>query len=96
MDRILELRHDAVTHGYTNTNGARHAEAFTDLVKHSGWLDENRLPVMSAGMFNIKELVQLMPVGLRMLVHRKMPPLIHKPIPGVERVRRLFARFEGA
>lgn len=93
MDRILELRHDAVRHGSTDTNGARHAEAFTELVRHSGWLDENRLPVQSVGMFNIKELVQLMPVGLRMLVHGKMPPVIHRPIPGIENVRRLFARF---
>ncbi|MEC9289957.1 MAG: succinate dehydrogenase/fumarate reductase iron-sulfur subunit, partial [Chloroflexota bacterium] len=38
MDRIMALRDQAMEAGFTNTNGARHTEAFSDSVEHSGWL----------------------------------------------------------
>ena len=36
MDRIMSLREQAMDVGLGNNNGARHAQAFTELVAHSG------------------------------------------------------------
>jgi hypothetical protein len=45
------------------------------------------------GYFNIKGLLDLLPVGLRMLLKLKIPPLIHKPIDDAKDVRRIFEEF---
>ena len=97
MDRIMALREKAMEAGYDKTIGARHAEAFAELVEHSGWLDELRLPIKTVGMFNLPALLNFAPVGLRAVMKRKMPPIFHKPLPeGNDRkVRRLFRRTGG-
>ncbi len=53
MDRIMALRDQAMEAGFQNTNGARHTEAFSDSLEHSGWLDELRLVPKSVGMTNV-------------------------------------------
>ena len=95
MGRIMSLRDRAMEAGYDNTYGARHATAFTDSVGHSGWLDELRLPINTFGMFNLKEMLKLVPVGIRAQLVGKRPPIFHKSIPGAENVRRIFKRAEG-
>ena len=95
MGRIMALRDRAIRAGYTKTYGARHAQAFAELVEHSGRLDELRLPVKTFGLFNVKEILKLVPAGIRMQLQGKMPPIFHKSIPGVERVRRIFEKVEG-
>ena len=92
MGRIMALRDRAMEAGYTKTYGARHAAAFSDLVEHSGWLDELQLPIRTFGLFNPKQMLKLLPVGIRSLINGKMPPVIHRSIPGVENVRRIFER----
>jgi succinate dehydrogenase / fumarate reductase iron-sulfur subunit len=94
MDRIMVLREQAIALGFKNTNGARHAEAFTESVGHSGRLDELRLPAKSVGMTNIPALLGYLPVGWRALTHGKLPPIVHKNIENVENVRRLFRKLE--
>ena len=92
MGRIMALRDQAMEAGYTNTYGARHAEAFVESVEHSGWLDELRLPIKTFGIFNIKEMLKLLPVGIRAQLAGKRPPIFHKKIPGAQNVRRLFEK----
>ena len=94
MDRIMSLREKVMESGHTNTNGARHANAFVDSVKHSGWLNELMLPIKSFGIFNIKAMIALIPTGIRAQLNGKRPPLIHKKISGVENVRRIFEKVE--
>ncbi len=94
MERIMGLRDQAIKAGFDNNNGARHAEAFADLVEHSGWLDELKLPVLTVGMLNMPALMNFAPVGLRAITHGKMPPLIHKPIQNPENVRKVFKKVE--
>lgn len=94
MDRIMSLRDSAMEAGHTNSYGARHAAAFADSVGHSGWLDELRLPIKTFGMFNIREMLKLLPVGVRAQLAGKRPPIFHKSIPGVENVRRLFEKAD--
>lgn len=93
MEKILAIREKAMEAGLTQNAGSRHSKAFSDSVKHSGWLNEATLPVFSIG-FNLKELFAMIPLGFRMLKRRKMPSPFHKPIPNSEKVRRLFERFE--
>ena len=95
MGRIMSLREKAIEAGFSNNYGARHTEAFSDLVKHSGRLDELKLPIRTFGIFNFPALIGFIPVGLRALRRGKMPPIIHKAIPGAEKVRRIFEKVEG-
>ena len=94
MYRIMNLREKAVEAGFNNNNGARHTEAFNDLVKHSGTVDELRLPIMTFGLLNVAALVGFLPVGLRAMLRGKMPPIIHKSIPGADKIRRIFEKLE--
>ena len=93
MERIMVLRDKAMNAGFDNNYGARHTDAFVELVGHSGWLDELRLPVKTVGMFNLPALLNFAPVGLRALRKGKMPPIFHKMLPGAENVRRIFRRL---
>ncbi len=94
MDRIMSLREMAMESGHVNTNGARHAKAFSDSVKHSGWLDELRLPIKSFGILNIKAMIGLIPTGIRAQMNGKRPPIFHKSIPGARNVRKIFDKVE--
>lgn len=94
MDRIMVLRDKAIEAGFSNNNGARHTEAFNQSIKHSGRLDELRLPLKTFGMFNFPALFGFLPVGLRALRRGKMPPIIHKAIPGAKKIRRIFEKLE--
>ena len=60
------------THGYHHTN------SFEKSVIANGRLDESRLALASAGIFNIFRLLDLVPVGLRALIRSKLPKFIHK------------------
>ena len=89
MDRIMALRDKAMEAGYTNNNGARHTDAFEQSVSHSGRLNELTLPIKSFGILNLPAQLSMAPVAIRALMRRKIPPIIHKPVPGVDKVRRL-------
>ena len=94
MDRIMALRDKAMHVGLDKTTGARHTDAFAELVGHSGWLDELKLPIKTVGMLNLPAMLNFAPVGLRALKRGKMPPIVHKMLPNVEHVRRIFRRIE--
>jgi len=94
MGRIMALRDRVMEAGFSNTTGARHANAFADSVGHSGWLDETKLTIKSHGITNIREMLRLVPLGIRALRAGKVPPIFHKSIPGVENVRRIFRKAE--
>ena len=90
---IKEIMTVALEHGVYNNNGARHALSFFKSIKHSGRLNENQLPVESMGFFNIKGLLGLIPIGLRMLLKGKIPPIIHRSIEDVDDVKRIFKKL---
>ena len=94
MDRIMALRDQAMEAGFTNTNGARHTEAFSDSVEHSGWLDELRLVPKSVGMTNLSALIGYAPIAIQAMTHGKMPPIIHKKIEKSENVKKIFQKVE--
>ena len=94
MGRIMSLRDKAMQAGFTNTNGARHTTFFTNSVGHKGWIDEFQLPIRSKGVTNVKEMLKLIPVGIRAAKAGKVPNPIHKAIPGVDNVRRIHDKVE--
>jgi succinate dehydrogenase / fumarate reductase iron-sulfur subunit len=94
MERIMALREQAMAAGFNNCNGARHAEAFVELVGHSGRLDELRLPVKTVGITNAPALMGFLPVGIRAFTHGKMPSPIHKKIEGARNVKKLVKKLE--
>ena len=94
MDRIMALRDQAIGAGFRDTIGARHAEAFSESVEHSGWLDELRLVPKSLGMTNVSGMLGMAPLAIQALTHGKMPPIVHKKIEGAENVRKIFEKVE--
>lgn len=97
MDRIMALRDKAMSIGLDNTIGARHADVFTESVKRTGWLNEFWLIPRTLGMFNplsLPYLLRALPVAWRAMRHHRLPPILHKSIPGAENVRRIFERVE--
>ncbi len=94
LERIDEIRVKAMAGGYHGNSGARHVLGFRETVGKRGLLDENYLPLRSAGFFNIPGLLSMMPVGIRMILRGKNPPFIPHSIDKVDEVKKTFARFE--
>lgn len=95
MDQILKLRSEATHAGIVGNAGSRHTLAFTEIIEHSGRLDEFRLPILTHGLFNIVGQLSDLPVALRMLRSGKMPNPLHKPIGGIKHIKRIFRAFRG-
>ena len=94
MDRIMQMRDIAAEAGIRDNTGYRHGVAFAGSVRRLGRLDEVSMLPRSVGIFNAPRLLSELPGGLRMLRAGKLPwthalPW-HKPIPGIQHVRRLF------
>jgi succinate dehydrogenase / fumarate reductase iron-sulfur subunit len=94
MERIMTLRDKAMEAGVKETYGSRHAEFFAKSVEHSGWLDELRLPINTFGLFNIREMVKMIPLAIRSKKAGKVPPIFHKKRPGADHVARIFEKVE--
>ena len=94
LERIEEIRVKAMADGHHGNSGARHILGFRETVGKRGLLDENYLPLRSAGFTNIPGLLSLMPVALRMLLRGKNPPIFPHTIDKVDEVKKTFARFE--
>lgn len=95
LEQILKLRRLAVDAGYTNNPGARHAQAFADSVRESGKLNELTLLPKSIGYFNVVEQLKSLPAAINMARAGKLPPLIHRKMPGLARVKAIFNRVGG-
>ncbi|MBV8600500.1 MAG: succinate dehydrogenase/fumarate reductase iron-sulfur subunit [Candidatus Eremiobacteraeota bacterium] len=95
LEQILKLRRMAVDSGFTNNAGTRHADAFADSVKHSGRLNELTLMPRSTGLFNVVGQLKTLPSAFNMARAGKLPPLLHKSIPGVKRIKAIFERVGG-
>jgi succinate dehydrogenase / fumarate reductase iron-sulfur subunit len=95
MGRIMAMRELAMVAGYTDNNGASHANAFYDIVKRNGLLNEFWLIMKTFGMFNIPEMLKLAPIGIKAFFRGKMPPITFDKIPEPKSVTRIFEKVEG-
>ena len=90
MEAIIRLRRSALQHGLTETEGARHITGFVDLVRREGRLNEALMPLKVLGT-DMRRLVSVLPLGIRMWLKGKVPSPFGHTIPGIEQVRAIFA-----
>jgi succinate dehydrogenase / fumarate reductase, iron-sulfur subunit len=67
-----------------------------DLVKEGGWIDERQFGLQVVGNYlrDLKGLLSIAPLGLRMLARRKFP-LSFEPSEGTQQVRSLIEAVKG-
>lgn len=90
MEAIIRLRRAALDAGLTSTGGARHITGFTELIRQHGRLNEALMPLKIVGL-NLRRLFSVLPLGLAMLRKGKVPNPLAPAIPGIARVRAIFA-----
>ena len=90
MEAIIRLRRAALNADLTSTGGARHITGFTELVQQHGRLNEALMPLKIIG-FDLPRFFQVLPLGLAMLRKGKVPNPFASAIPGIARVRSIFA-----
>jgi succinate dehydrogenase / fumarate reductase iron-sulfur subunit len=94
MDHIMTLRAKGMEAMVPATCGSRHAEVFTDIIKHKGMLDEPMLAVRTFGLKHVGRLLGMIPMVAQSLLKGKVPrsgPL-HHAVPGIQQIQRLFKR----
>lgn len=92
MEAIIRLRRAAVEAGLTRTGGARHITGFLRLIRRGGRLNESLMPLFVVG-FDLRRLLRVAPLGLRMWLKGKVPSPLAQPIAGIAQVRALFTSF---
>ncbi len=92
MEAIIRLRRAAIAAGLTCSGGARHITGFMALIRRGGRLNEALMPLQVVG-FNLRRLLRVAPLGLRMLWHGKVPSPLAPPIPGIAQIRTIFNSF---
>ncbi len=90
MEAIIRLRRSSLERGMTESGGARHITGFYDIVKNEGRLNEALMPLKVVGL-NVKRLLSVIPLGLKMLVRGKVPNPLGHAIPGMHQIRNIFA-----
>ncbi|HBE32958.1 MAG TPA: succinate dehydrogenase/fumarate reductase iron-sulfur subunit [Cyanobacteria bacterium UBA11368] len=92
MDQIGKIKSEILHRKDSQASRSiRHRKVLINLVKDGGWIDERRfgLQVVGNSFRDIKGLISLGPLGLRMLVRGKFP-LGFEPSEGVDAVRDLI------
>lgn len=92
MEAIIRLRRAALGAGLTQSGGARHITGFMALIRRGGRLNEALMPLQVVGL-NLRRLLRVAPLGLRMLWKGKVPSPLTPPIPGIAQVRTIFNAF---
>jgi succinate dehydrogenase / fumarate reductase iron-sulfur subunit len=90
MEAIIRLRRAALNAGLTSTGGARHVIGFTELIRQHGRLNETLMPLKIIGV-DLPRFFQVLPLGLAMLRKGKVPNPFASTVPGIARVRSIFA-----
>ncbi|MDQ2857095.1 MAG: succinate dehydrogenase, partial [Candidatus Eremiobacteraeota bacterium] len=93
-DRIIDTKRRTIQDGSISGPGPRHALVISKTIKATGMLAENEVIVGTIGRFNIRGLLRVMPLGLRMAAKGKVPPLIMHPVEKVAEIRTIFETME--
>ncbi len=92
MDQIGKIKNEILARNDGQTSRSiRHRKVLIDLVKQGGWIDERQfgLQVVGNNLKDLKGLMSLVPLGLRMLGHGKLPAKF-EPSVGTKQVRSLI------
>jgi succinate dehydrogenase / fumarate reductase iron-sulfur subunit len=91
MEAIVRLRRASLDRQLPSTAGARHVAGFAKLIEAEGRLNEAIMPLKVVGR-DPWRLLQVVPLGLRMLLKGKVPnPFAHR-LTGLDQVRGIFQR----
>lgn len=92
LDRISEIKQEILDRKEAQASRSiRHRKVLINLVKEGGWIDERRFGLQVVGNYlrDIRGLISLGPLGLRMLVRGKFP-FGFEPSEGTAQVRSLI------
>ncbi|MGB3208977.1 MAG: succinate dehydrogenase/fumarate reductase iron-sulfur subunit [Crinalium sp.] len=92
LDQISKIKQEILDRkDHQASRSIRHRKVLIDLVKEGGWIDERRFGVQVVGNYfrDLKGLLSLAPLGLRMLIRGKFP-LVFEPSEGALEVRSLI------
>lgn len=95
QDRIIDVKRASISDRVMlNERGPRHALVVGKTIRQTGMLAETEVIQGTVGRFNIRGLLKVAPLGLRMASKGKLPPPFVKPIPKVDEVRTIFQALE--
>jgi succinate dehydrogenase / fumarate reductase iron-sulfur subunit len=94
QDDIIAVKRASIKEGITNAAGPRHALVVAKTIKQTGMLHENEVVIGTVGRFNFRGLAKIMPLGLRMAVKGKVPPLFLKPVDKISEIRTIYETLE--
>ncbi|MEM8810087.1 MAG: succinate dehydrogenase/fumarate reductase iron-sulfur subunit, partial [Cyanobacteria bacterium P01_G01_bin.38] len=92
MDQIGHIKQAILPHqSPASSRSVRHRKVMVDLVKQGGWIDERKFALMVVGNYfrDLRGLLSLAPLGLKMVAARKFP-LSFEPSEGAQEVRSLI------
>lgn len=98
MEQIGKVKSSVLaTQTADSSRSIRHRKVMVDLVKTGGWVDERKFGLYVVGNFfkDLQGLTSLLPLGLRMLSHGKLP-LKFEPSEGTDEVSRLIEQVQQA
>jgi succinate dehydrogenase / fumarate reductase iron-sulfur subunit len=92
LKEIELLRSKALEQGIMDNPGAKHTDSMADSVKRVGRLDEAAMTFRTLGFLRS---LGMIPFGLRMELHGKMPlPIIFPAIEGMDEVKKIYDAIE--
>ena len=92
MDQIGNIKQEILQRkSQDSSRSVRHRQVMVSLVKQGGWIDERKFALMVVGNYfrDLRGLLSLAPLGLKMLASRKFP-LCFDPSEGTQEVRSLI------
>ncbi len=96
LEQITKIKQEILAHKQANdSRSIRHRKVLIDLVKEGGWIDERQFGLQVVGNYfkDLKGLLGLAPLGLRMLCRGKFP-LSFESSQGTSQVRSLIESVE--
>jgi succinate dehydrogenase / fumarate reductase iron-sulfur subunit len=92
LEQITKIKQEILDRKQAqDSRSIRHRKVLIELVKEGGWIDERKFGLQVVGNYfrDLKGLISLAPLGLRMIVRGKFP-LSFESSPGTEQVRSLI------
>lgn len=92
MEAIVRLRRASIKQNLTATMGSSHITSFMRIIKSEGRLNEGLMPLMVIRKGKIKDLLRIIPLGIRMFLKGKVPfPFKFRPaIRGIRQIRAIY------
>ena len=98
LDRISEIKQEILKRkSASDSRSIRHRKVLVDLVKAGGWIDERQFGLQVVGNYlkDLKGLLGIAPLGLRMISRGKFP-LSFEPSEGTQEVRSLIEAVQSS